>query len=147
MPSLRNSPPELPDVNVLVALVVPNHVHHDMAHVWFSDVDHYVTTPVTEAGLLRVLLNPKIAGQPVPVESALAAVLGIRSDERASFLPDDASLAEARIDLAGLAGHRQVTDLHLVNLAAGNNAVLVTFDQGIREVLLPSDQGLVRLLG
>lgn len=44
------------DVNVLVALFFPDHVHHDLAHDWFADHRHlgWATCPLTENGLIRV---------------------------------------------------------------------------------------------
>lgn len=37
-------------------------------------------------------------------------------------------------------GHRQVTDLHLVNLAASRGAVLATFDSAFHTWLAPKDR-------
>ena len=47
------------DVNVLVALFDPDHVHHDIAHDWFSDEGHagWATCPLTENGFVRVVAN------------------------------------------------------------------------------------------
>jgi len=44
------------DVNVLVALFFPDHIHHDLAHDWFADHRHegWATCPLTENGLIRV---------------------------------------------------------------------------------------------
>ena len=44
------------DVNVLVALFFPDHVHHDLAHDWFADHRHegWATCPLTENGFVRV---------------------------------------------------------------------------------------------
>jgi predicted nucleic acid-binding protein len=55
----------VPDVNVLVALTNPAHVFHREAHRWLSGVNRFATTPVTESGLVRMLLNPAVSGQPV----------------------------------------------------------------------------------
>ena len=46
----------LPDVNVLIALAWPNHVHHDAARSWFAEsrATGWATCPVTEAGFVRV---------------------------------------------------------------------------------------------
>ena len=131
---------DLPDVNVLVALLQPDHVHHQNAKQWFANVARFATTPITEAGLLRVSLNPSVMGANIRATDALASLRSIRADPRAEFLADDTSLAQATINLVGLAGHRQVTDLHLVNLAAAHSARLVTFDTKIRPVLTPDDQ-------
>ncbi|MDL9948009.1 PIN domain-containing protein [Gordonia sp. ABSL11-1] len=137
---------DLPDVNVLVALVHPGHVHHQPAQEWFADVVRFATTPITEAGLMRVALNRTVMGRAVRGGDAVATLRSLRAHDRATFLADDSSLADAAIDLAGLVGFRQVTDLHLVNLAARSGARLVTFDTKIEPVLGPSDRRLVLTL-
>jgi hypothetical protein len=50
-----------------------------------ADVARYATTPVTESGLLRMLLKPAVTGQAVTPEQALAVLAGIRA-----VLPGDA---------------------------------------------------------
>lgn len=148
MPSSRSEPLAIPDVNVLLALVHPDHVHHQLAHAWFGGTTGFATTPVTEAGLVRLALDAKVVGQAAATPTAaLASLRSLRADPRASFLADDASLAEPWIDLVGLSGHRQVTDLHLVDLAARHAAVLVTFDRALAAALVPDDRGHVRLIG
>jgi toxin-antitoxin system PIN domain toxin len=137
----------LPDVNVLVALTNPNHLHHDLAHEWFAAVARFATTPITESGLLRLSLNPTVAGREVAPAQAMATLNSVRRDGRAEFLADTSTLAHARIDLSALAGHRQVTDLHLANLAASSNAVLVTFDRALPETLIRADRKHVQLIG
>lgn len=108
----------IPDVNVLVALTNASHVFHTESHRWLAGGERYATTPVTESGIVRMLLNPAVTGQPVTPEQALGVLSGIRADARASFLVDDSSLADADVDTTGLAGHQQVTDWHPLNLAA-----------------------------
>jgi toxin-antitoxin system PIN domain toxin len=137
----------VPDVNVLVALTNPSHVFHRESHGWLADVERFATTPVTESGLLRMLLNPDVTGQGVTPGQALAVLAGIRADPRAEFLADDSSLAEGAVDTTGLAGHKQVTDWHLLNLAARHDAVLVTFDRKLTRAVLPADAARVVSLG
>lgn len=137
---------DLPDVNVLVALLHAGHVHHRAAQDWFASVARFVTTPVTEAGVIRVAMNPAVMGAQASAGDALESLRSLRRDPRAEFLPDDATLTEPTIDLVGLVGFRQVTDLHLVNLAAAHAARVVTFDTKIRPVLPPDDAALVRVL-
>lgn len=138
---------DLPDVNVLVALHHPSHVHHQEAHRWFASSERFATTPITESGLMRLVLNRAVMGEAVDAATALTLLRSLRAHPRATFLHDDSSLAEATIELRGLAGFRQVTDLHLVNLAARHAARLVTFDAAVAPTLAPSDQLLVRTLG
>lgn len=42
----------LPDVNVLIALFDPGHIHHGAAHEWFGSVgrEAWATCPLTENG-------------------------------------------------------------------------------------------------
>lgn len=137
----------LPDVNVLVALTNPSHVFNHESHRWLAGVQRYATTPVTESGLLRMLLNPAVTGQAVTPEQAWAVLVGIRADSRAGFLVDDSSLADANVDTTGLGGHKQVTDWHLLNLAARHDGVLVTVDRRIARAALPSDAARTVTLG
>ena len=85
-------------------------------------------------------------GCAVRVADALASLRSIRSDERAEFLADDSSLAQASVDLVGLVGHKQITDLHLTNLAAVHDARLVTLNTRLRPTLAPDDQTRVVVL-
>jgi len=143
MPDARTA---LPDVNVLVALTNPAHVHHERAHRWLKGVAAFATTPITESGLLRLLLNSAVVGQDVTGEQALTVVRRLRADPRCSFLPDEATLADPSVDLIGLAGYRHVTDFHLANLAAAHGAVLVTFDRRIPGMLVGDDRRYVHVL-
>lgn len=137
---------DLPDVNVLVALLHAGHVFHQSAQQWFAGVEQFATTPITESGFLRVALNSAVVGTEIRAADALASLRSLRSDPRAQFLADDASLADPTISLVGLVGYRQITDLHLVNLAAAHNARLVTLDAKIRPVLIPDDRAHIVVL-
>jgi uncharacterized protein len=49
------------DANVLIALVVSDHVHHDAAAEWLSASEaDFATCPITQGALFRFLLR---AGQ------------------------------------------------------------------------------------
>lgn len=78
---------------------------------------------------------------------AVDTLRSIRSNSKALFLPDDSTLAEPGIDLAGLSGYRQLADFHLLNLAAKHAAALVTFDRRLPGALVGQDRNRVRLLG
>ena len=134
---------DLPDVNVLVALLHPAHVHHLQAQKWFTSTQRFATTPITESGFIRMALNPVVAGQVTSLGDAMSSLSSVRADKRAEYVADDTSLAVPAIDLVGLVGFRQVTDFHLVNLAARHSARLVTFDRKIALTLAPRDRRLV----
>lgn len=62
------------------------------------------------------------------------------------FRPDSARLVDTPLDLSRLAAYRQVTDAHLVLVAAALGGRLVTFDSGIPELLQDSDRHLVEVV-
>ena len=134
------------DVNVLIALTNPAHAHHRLAHQWFSEVDHWATTPVTETAFVRLMLNPAVAGRRILSAEVLSVLRQLQALPGHSFLADDSSLADPAIDLITMIGHHQVTDRHLVNLAAHHNAVLATFDASLLDALVPQDRRHVHLI-
>ncbi|MCY7326473.1 MAG: hypothetical protein LH605_10135 [Microbacteriaceae bacterium] len=135
------------DLNVLIALTWPQHVHHRRAHEWFGTLTAaWATTPITEAGFLRLSTNASVVGEAVPMSQALAMLVDIRGVAGHAFLADASSLAEPSISVDRLVTPRQVTDVHLVNLAAASGAVLATLDRGIERMLEPADREWVFVL-
>lgn len=128
------------DVNVLIALAWPSHVHHGRAHAWWRDVDRWATTPVTESAFVRLSTNLAVVGRPVPVAEAVAMLTAIRATAGHHHLIDDTTLAHPAIDLSRVATSSQITDAHLVNVAATSGATLATMDAGIPDMLQPSDR-------
>ena len=143
---MRAERPRLLDVNVLVALSITTHVHHASAHSALSEMPAWSTCPVTEIGLLRLLLNPAVTGQDRSVDDVLAVLRGMRADARWSFLVDDSSPAEAVTDVDVIASHRHMTDLHLLDLAARKGAVLATFDASLAAIVSPRDREHLEVL-
>ncbi|NUT96954.1 MAG: PIN domain-containing protein [Saccharothrix sp.] len=113
------------DANVLIALVVADHVHHGAAEEWFTDsVDSFATCPITEGSLLRLLLRE---GQ--TAATAQAVLNAVKDSERHEFWADAISYSE--VSFTGVIGHRQVTDSYLAALARARGGRLVTFDKGL----------------
>ncbi|WP_415408755.1 hypothetical protein ACLM45_08320 [Synechococcus sp. A10-1-5-9] len=56
------------DVNVLIALLDPQHVHHNAAHHWFANQVPigWGTCPLTQNGVLRILGNLRYPTPPDP---------------------------------------------------------------------------------
>ena len=129
-------PVYLPDANVLVAAHLDASPFHELARAWLHRVPQFATTSITETGMLRVLMAP----QPMPsvsLDDALLALQRLRGRAAHRFWPDGASLGSPVIDLRGLLGHKQITDYHLVNLAASHDGVLATLDAKIERSLSP----------
>jgi len=134
------------DVNVLLALMWDRHIHHDAARRQFRAVaTAFATTAVTESGLVRLLLTPVVVGRQVSTPEALGALHDVRSLPGWAWLDDDASFDTAVVDVRVLTGRRQVTDLHLVDLAARHGHRLATFDTGLVSSLAPADRHHVDL--
>jgi toxin-antitoxin system PIN domain toxin len=113
------------DANVLVALIVADHVHHDAAEEWFAGVDDsFATCPITQGSLVRLLMR---GGQ--SAEDAHAVVTALTGNSRHQFWPDSVSFTD--FALRGVIGHRQVTDAYLAQLARANSGTLATFDRGL----------------
>ena len=122
------------DVNLLVALFDPDHIHHEVAHDWFADhcADGWATCPVTENGFVRVLSSPSYAGV---VNRAADLVLRLRtfcSAREHTFWEGAVSLRdETLFRPQSIGGHRQLTDVYLLGLARRMRGRLATFDRTI----------------
>lgn len=139
--------PYLLDLNVLIAMSWPQHIHHARSHAWFDSLEGaWATTPLTEAGYVRLSTNSAVVGQPVSMTVALEALAALRRAPGHTFVTDESSLAHPVIDLQRVATSRQVTDAHLVNLAATASAVVATLDRGIEGWLMPDDRRHVFVL-
>ena len=122
------------DVNVLVALFDPDHVHHEPAHRWFAEQrgNGWATCPLTENGLLRVLTHPAYSQAAAPPADVLERLRAFCGSGRHAFWPDDVSLRDAELfQAAAPPSHRQVTDLYLLGLAVKRGGLLATFDRAI----------------
>ena len=134
------------DVNVLVALSLPTHQHHGDATTWFDTARDWATCSITEIAYLRLMTNPRVVGYEIAPTQALAALSTMRSLAGHRFVLDDSSLSKPTIDTTRLAGSKQVTDFHLVNLAAVNDMRLASFDGSLMRALHPDDQHHVHVL-
>lgn len=134
------------DVNVLLALSLPTHQHHAGAARWFATAGSWATTAMTETGYVRLMTNPRVVGYEIAPSQVVDALRSIRSLPGHAFIEDGTSLADPAIDVQRLAGSSQVTDFHLVNLAARAGAVLATFDASLVRALAPDDRRHVQVL-
>lgn len=121
------------DVNVLIALLDSDHIHHRPAMSWMerNASDGWASCPITQNGCIRIMSQP---GYPNPVPAAAVAErLGEATTLPAhAFWPDDMSLlAPGQIDWTRILGSRQVTDAYLLTLAVKREGRLVTFDKAV----------------
>lgn len=128
-----DAPRALFDVNLLVALLDAQHVHHERAHQWWSGAlgRGWASCPLTENGFLRVISQP---AYPNPV--TLAAAHDLLDQQRAgtdhAFWPADVSILDAAVfNRDHLLGPKQLTDVYLLALAVRHGGCLATIDGGV----------------
>lgn len=121
------------DVNVLIAMLDQAHIGHARAMHWLAQHIHlgWASCPLTQNGCIRVMSQPAYPGA-LAANAVAQRLMEATEHSSHQFLPDDISLLEpGRIDWQRVLGHRQVTDNHLLALAAAHQARLVTFDSRI----------------
>lgn len=116
------------DANVLIALSVVEHEHHDRASAWFARSAGAAVCPVVEGALVRFMVRIG-----VPAGSVATMLRALHDDARIEFWPDDLSYGE--VPLGHVVGHRQVTDAYLAALAARHGSRLVTLDAALHSTL------------
>lgn len=69
------------DVNLLIALADPLHVHHERASRWFASIqgEAWATCPLVENGFLRILSSPSYPESPGPPQTVAVLLRQIRS--------------------------------------------------------------------
>ena len=124
------------DVNALIALIDPLHVHHESMHRWF-ETRHprdWATCPLVENGFVRVLSQPMYpSGRRSPAE-VIGILESLKSHQAGVHrtLPDDISLADTAVFAREfLSGPKQVTDSYLLGLARQHGLRLVSFDRSL----------------
>ncbi len=124
----------LVDVNVLVALFDPDHVHHDLAHDWFAEdgATGWATCPLTENGFIRVVSNPRYRPDASTASAAIERLRKFCASGRHHFWAESVSLRDPSLFVpAEIRGHRQLTDVYLLGLARRMGGRLATFDRTI----------------
>jgi toxin-antitoxin system PIN domain toxin len=122
------------DVNVLLALFNPDHVHHEITHDWFSDhrVEGWATCPLTENGFVRILSHRASGVAPQPSSALVNRLARFCASGHHVFWPDSVSLRDKKLfNPSFMAGSRQLTDIYLLGLAKKMGGALATLDQTI----------------
>ena len=137
------------DVNVLIALLDGNHIHHTVAVVWLDDhiADGWASCPITQNGCVRILSQPSYPNA-LGVSEAIGLLREATSTGHHRFVADDVSILDATvIDDECLSSTRQITDVYLLALAVAHGMRLVTLDRSVSAVPVPGadERSLVTL--
>ncbi|MDR0366709.1 MAG: PIN domain-containing protein [Bifidobacteriaceae bacterium] len=125
--------PALLDVNVLVAALDQNHVHHYRAAEWLGRniAGGWATCAITQNGFARIVSQPSYPN-PVSTAQAVTILRQATSDLDHHFWPCDIQLPDAEsINLDYLLGPKQITDTYLLALAIARGGRFITFDQRV----------------
>ena len=122
------------DVNVLLALCDPRHVHHETAHRWFQSTGRHAwaTCPLTENGFVRIASQPRYPNSPGGPGAVVAVLRKFCASPAHVFWPDGVSLLDSqRINWDRLLSHAHITDVYLLALAVHHKGKLATLDTAI----------------
>ena len=118
------------DGNVLAALLIDSHVHHQLAKDWFCQLSEpFSTCSVTQGTLLRVHMIVAVDKSPAAAWQTLAA---LEAHPRHQFWDD--GFGYRQVAYEKLQGPKQVTDAWLAELARRHSAKLLTLDQPLAKL-------------
>jgi uncharacterized protein len=133
--------PWLLDVNVLLAWLWPRHEFHSSVLAWLrSHIDRgWASCPLTETGFLRIVSSPGFSlSAPTLAEAHRLLRRQMRPELGHRFWAADLPCGDpACAYLQRVAGHQQITDSYLLELAIQNRGCLVTRDKRIQSLAPP----------
>lgn len=118
------------DVNVLIALLDADHLHHQRASTWLAEnlEAGWASCAITQNGCVRIMSQPSYPGS-LPAARVADRLRDATATAHHRFIDDAPSLLDVeRFDTGQLLGHRQVTDAWLLGLAVAHGLRFVTFD-------------------
>ena len=120
------------DINLLLALSDPMHLHHEPSHQWFAEKGQqaWATCPLTENGFVRIASHPKYPNRPGDVPFVCSILRQICKTAGHHFWADDLSILEI-LKPDAIITHNQITDLYLLGLAFHHGGKLATLNKRI----------------
>ena len=123
------------DINVVIALLDPDHAFHERSHDWWARnaKSGWASCPIVENGIVRIMSNPGYSAKARFIPGELISRLQtFAAQTNHEFWPDDVSLRDEKMFMAErIHSSRQLTDIYLLALAGKHDGRLATFDKGI----------------
>lgn len=122
------------DINVLIALLDPDHAFHHRAHAWWGGHGHsWASCPLTENGVVRVMASAAYSqAMRFTVAEMAARLIAFVEHSDHAFWTNVLSIRDTRhFNHAAILSSKHLIDLYLLALAVENDGCLVTFDQHI----------------
>jgi toxin-antitoxin system PIN domain toxin len=138
------------DVNLLIAILDPDHLHHDVALSWFDRTGHeaWATSPLVQNGVIRILGAAGYAAMPFgcgEIADLLAEWCAVPEHE---FWPDDVSLCDGRlVDRRRLTSPGRISDSYLLALAASKGGQLATLDRRLSPLPVYGGEDALHVIG
>ena len=121
------------DINVLLALLDQQHIHHRRARDWLESESAagWASCAITQNGFVRIISQPGYPNSITP-KAAIDLLGAATMTDYHEFWPCSVSLLDPKaVDASRVHSHRQVTHAYLLALAANARGRFVTFDQSI----------------
>ena len=123
------------DVNVVIALLDPDHAFHERAHAWWATQakSGWASCPIVENGVVRIMAHSAYSqGARFTPGDLISRLRTFATQSNHEFWSDDVSLRDGKLFTVELIhSSRQLTDLYLLALAGKHAGRLATFDQAV----------------
>lgn len=122
------------DINLIIALMDPDHVFHQRAHDWWGEQGKpWASCPLTENGFIRITASTAYSpGHPATVLEMTSRFAAFAKNSDHEFWPDAFSITDPTLfDHSLILSSIYLTDLYLLKMASGNDGCLATFDRNI----------------
>lgn len=127
------------DVNVLLALLDQDHIHHQRARLWLESEQTagWASCAITQNGFVRIVSRPSYPN-PITTSAAIGLLRAAIQTRHHEFWPCSISVLDTDLVTdTQVHGYRQVTDVYLLALAVHTGGRLVTFDRAILRGAVP----------
>lgn len=127
------------DVNVLVALFVEDHPHHDAASQWWDEAtstgEPFTVPEIVWVGFTRLLTSGRTPIAPVDLATAWEFASAVMAQpSHARYVSSPRTLGEfTRLGIGARATGNLLTDAYVAACAAAYGATVVTFDRDFRK--------------
>jgi hypothetical protein len=127
------------DVNVLVALLDADHIHHAVAREWLGAniAEGWASCSMTQNGCIRILSQPNYPNALAPCEIATRLREATEAPFHQYWSDAPSLLSSSLVDWQHVHGATQVTDAYLLGLAVHHGGRLVTFDHSVPRRAVP----------
>jgi toxin-antitoxin system PIN domain toxin len=135
------------DINVLLAITDPMHVHYGVTREWFLETGRrgWATCPITENGYVRIASHPNYPNRPGDAQAVLAMLRRLCAAPNHQFWTDDASIRDM-LNTESVILHSQITDAYLLGLAVSKGGKLATLDRGIPTQIVENGHAAIEIL-